>query len=98
MLNKSKRRKLQKALRAHQKEHFSPKRSQALGESDTRQVIDDLLKGVLGYALIDEAISEYEKDGLKADYLIKLKGKDRFLIEAKAFSTDLKLKHLNQAT
>ncbi|HRI41676.1 MAG TPA: type I restriction enzyme HsdR N-terminal domain-containing protein [Bacteroidia bacterium] len=98
MLNKSKRTKLQKALRTHIRKHFNSKRSLALGEADTRQIIDDLLTSVLGYALIDEVVSEFAVKGLKADYLVQIKGKPLFLIEAKSFATDLKAKHLNQVS
>lgn len=98
MLNKSKKDKLRIALRSHSKRHLTSTRSQALGEADTRQIIDDMMTAVLGYTLIDEVVSEFAIKGLKADYLIQLSGKPRFLIEAKSFATDLKLKHLNQAT
>lgn len=98
MLNKSKHNKLRSALRSHTKRHLSPKRSLALGEADTRQIIDDMITNVLGYALIDEVVSEFAIKGLKADYLVQLKGKPRFLIEAKSFATDLKAKHLNQVS
>ena len=98
MLNKSKRDKLRKALRTLIKRHFTSKRSQALGEADTRQIIDDMMTNVLGYTLIDEVVSEFAIKGLKADYVVQLKGKAKFLIEAKSFATDLRSKHLNQAT
>ena len=97
MLNKSKRAKLQKALRTHLRKNLNPKRSLALGEADTRQIIDDMLTSVLGYTLIDEVVSEFAVKGLKADYVVQLKGKPIFLIEAKSFAKDLKVQHLNQA-
>ena len=97
MLNKSKRTKLQTALRSHLRKNLNPKRNAALGEADTRQIIDDMLCAVLGYTLIDEVVSEFAVKGLKADYVVQLKDKPKFLIEAKSFAKDLKVQHLNQA-
>lgn len=56
-----------------------------------------MLSAVLGYTLIDEVVSEFTVKGLKADYVVRLKGKPNFLIEAKSFAKELKVQHLNQA-
>lgn len=95
MLNKSKRDKLQKALRSHCKQYLT-KRTE-LDESGTRLIINALLTDVLGYAPIEEVKTEYMIKGTYADYVVQLKGVRHFLVEAKSLSLKLSDKHLRQA-
>lgn len=96
MLKAAKRSKLEKALRAHIKQYLL--RVKKLDESGTRLMINALLTEVLGYRPIDEVKTEYMIRGSYADYVIELKGKRPFLVEAKALSLELSDKHLRQAT
>lgn len=95
MLNKSKRDKLQKALRSHCKQYLT-KRTE-LDESGTRLIINALLTDVLGYAPIEEVKTEYMIKGTYADYVVQLKGVRHFLVEAKSMDLKLSDKHLRQA-
>lgn len=68
-----------------------------LNESDTVSIIVDMLEQIFGFDKYEEVTSEYAIKGTYCDLAIKLDGKLKFLIEAKAIGVDLKSNHLNQA-
>ena len=78
-----------------------PKFNQAvdknINESDTRLLINKILQNVLGYS-IDEIKTEQCIQGRKADYVISIKNKDRFVIEAKKIGIALRERQVFQAT
>ena len=60
-------------------------------------MINSFLTEVLGFAPIEEVKTEYMIRGTYADYVIKLKGVQHFLVEVKALGIELSGKHLRQA-
>lgn len=68
-----------------------------VNESDTVSIIVDMLEQIFGFDKYEEVTSEYAVKGTYCDLAIKLNGKLKFLIEAKAIGIDLKSNHLNQA-
>jgi len=60
-------------------------------------MINSFLTDVLGFAPIEEVKTEYMIRGTYADYVIKLKGVQHFLVEVKALGIELSEKHLRQA-
>ena len=68
-----------------------------VNESNTVQIITDMLEAIFGYDKYDEVTREYAIKGTYCDLAIKLNKKPKFLIEAKAIGIDLKENHLNQA-
>lgn len=97
MLSKSKKSKLIIGLKAYVKKFLNSKITE-LDESGTRLMINDFLSNVLGYIPIEEIKTEYMIRGTYADYVIQIKGVQRFLIEVKSLSLQLSDKHLRQAT
>lgn len=67
-----------------------------LNESDTVQIVNDILAEVFGYDKYLEVTSEFAIRGTYCDLAIKIEGKIQFLIEVKAIGTDLKDNHLRQ--
>lgn len=66
-------------------------------ESDTRAVIDRILKEVLGYS--EENIQrEYKVYNNKIDYVLSIKGENCLLVEAKAIHKPLRSAEIAQAT
>lgn len=72
-------------------------RSRDVNESDTVVIIGDFLRDVLGYERYQEITSEMAIRGTFCDLAVKVDGRVRFLIEAKAIGKDLKDNHLRQA-
>lgn len=80
---------------------FQPiiKKAQAkdINESDTVTIISDILSDVFGYDKYTEITSEFAIKKTFCDLAIKLDGKPKLLIEAKAAGLDLKEQHIKQA-
>lgn len=72
-------------------------RSRDVNESDTVVIIGDFLRDVLGYERYQEITSEMAIRGTFCDLAVKIDGRVRYLIEAKAIGKDLKDNHLRQA-
>lgn len=72
-------------------------KSKDVNESDTVIIITDMLADVLGYDKYAELTSELAIKGTYCDLAIKLDGKLRLLIEAKAIGLELKDAHIKQA-
>lgn len=68
-----------------------------LNESDTVQIISDILADVFGYDKYSEVTSEIAIRGTFCDLAIKINNKFQFLIECKAVGIALKDNHLKQA-
>jgi len=68
-----------------------------LNESDTVQIINDILAYVFGYDKYSEVTSELAIRGTFCDLAIKINDKFQFLIECKAIGIQLKDNHLKQA-
>ncbi|CAN5393941.1 hypothetical protein BH11BAC1_BH11BAC1_04540 [soil metagenome] len=96
MLTKSKQKLLLSALKDYHKKYLK-RLNPELDESGTRIMINALLTDVLGFMPIDEVKTEQLIRGAYADYVIQLKGKRYFLVEAKKQGIDLSEKHLRQA-
>lgn len=96
MLTPAKKAKLLAALKAYNKKYLDG-RIKDLDESGTRLMINDFLTLVLGYVPIEEVRTEYMIKGTYADYVIRLKGQQKFLVEVKALPLELTEKHLRQA-
>lgn len=69
----------------------------ALNESDTSNVINDMLNEIRGYDKMEDITTEYKIRNQYCDYWIKINNKLSFLIEVKAICIDLNENHLNQA-
>ena len=96
MMTKSKQRQLLNALKQYHKIYLK-KLNPNLDESGTRIMINSFLTDVLGFTPIEEVKTEYMIRGTYADYVVQLKGKQHFLVEAKKLGLDLSEKHLRQA-
>jgi len=72
-------------------------KSKDVNESDTVIIITDMLADVFGYDKYAEITSELAIKGTYCDLAIKLDGKIRPLIEAKAIGIELKEAHIKQA-
>ena len=72
-------------------------KSKDVNESDTVIIITDMLADVFGYDKYAEITSELAIKGTYCDLAIKLDGKIRLLIEAKAIGIELKDAHIKQA-
>lgn len=72
-------------------------RDRDINESDTIEIITDMLADVFGYDKYLEVTSEYAIRGRYCDVALKVDDKVQFLIEAKAIGLDLKQTHLRQA-
>lgn len=72
-------------------------KSKDVNESDTVIIITDMLADVFGYDKYAEVTSELAIKGTYCDLAIKLDGKIRLLIEAKAIGLELKDAHIKQA-
>lgn len=96
MLTKSKQRQLLSSLKVYYRQYLKKVNSE-LDESGTRLMINSFLTEVLGFAPIEEVKTEYIIRGTYADYVVQLKGKQHFLVEAKKLGIDLSEKHLRQA-
>ena len=94
-LSISKRKQLLVALKQYRKKFLTGK-STELDEAATRLMINSFLSDVLGFISIEEIKTEYMIRGTYADYVIQIKGKRYFIVEAKAMSIALSEKHLRQ--
>lgn len=68
-----------------------------INESDTVVIITDMLTELFGFDKYSEITSEYAIKKTYCDLAIKVNGKLRFLIEAKAIGLDLKDDYIRQA-
>jgi len=68
-----------------------------INESDTVVIITDMLTEIFGFDKYSEITSEYAIKKTFCDLAIKINGKLRFLIEAKAIGLDLKDDYIRQA-
>ena len=96
-LSASKKKKLLVDLKKYRKKFLAGK-SADLDEAATRLMINSFLSDVLGFISIEQIKTEYMIRGTYADYVIQIKGKRYFIVEAKAMSIDLSEKHLRQVT
>jgi len=76
---------------------LSTAKDRDVNESDTVIIITDMLAKVFGFDKYTEITSEQAIRGTYCDLAIKLNGKIKFLIEAKAIGITLKENHLRQA-
>lgn len=72
-------------------------RTKDINESDTVVIITDILTELFGFDKYSEITSEYAIKKTFCDLAIKVDGKLRFLIEAKAIGLDLKDDYIKQA-
>lgn len=72
------------------------------GEANTKRIlIEAILRNVLGYSEAEDIVMEYVADvgiraGEKVDYVLKVNGEDRVLVEAKDIQEDIGKGHLTQ--
>lgn len=76
---------------------LSTAKDRDINESDTVNIITDMLDEVFGYDKYAEVTSEFAIRNTYCDLAIKLDEKIQFLIEVKAIGLDLKNNHLRQA-
>jgi predicted type IV restriction endonuclease len=76
---------------------LSTAKDRDINESDTVNIITDMLNEVYGYDKYTEVTSEFAIRGTYCDLAIKLDNKVQFLIEVKAVGLDLKNNHLRQS-
>lgn len=67
-------------------------------ETETRHGIEVILRDLLGYDLVADLRKEFAVRGLKADYIVDVKGKPAFVVEAKRIGVNLNQNHIYQAT
>ncbi len=72
-------------------------KKRGLNESDTSNIINDMLGEVFGYDKFFDVTTEYKIRGQYADYGVKIDEKLTFLIEIKAISIPLNENHIFQA-
>jgi len=68
-----------------------------INESDTVEILTDILETVFGYDKYLELTSEYAIRGRYCDIAVKIDDKVQFIMEAKAVGIDLKENHIRQA-
>lgn len=68
-----------------------------INESDTVNIITDMLSEIFGYDKYHEVTTEFAIRGTYCDLALKVDDKIQYLIEAKAIGHDLKDNHLRQA-
>jgi len=66
-------------------------------ESDTSNIVTDMLSDVFGYEKIENITTEHRIRGTYADIAVKVDGKINFIIEVKSIGTALKDQHVRQA-
>jgi hypothetical protein len=79
------------------KRKYLKKEFNKLDESATRIMINSFLTEVLGYKELEEIKTEFRIRHEYADYVIQLKRKKHFVVEAKSIQLDLSDKHLRQS-
>lgn len=72
-------------------------RDKDINESDTVTIISDMLSDVFGYDKYSEITSEFAIKKTYCDLAVKIDGKPRLLLEAKAAGLELKDQHIKQA-
>jgi hypothetical protein len=72
-------------------------KSRDISESDTVNIVRDMLGDVLGYNKFIDVTSEFAIRGTFVDLAVKVGEEVRFLIEGKAIGVDLKDAHVKQA-
>ncbi|MDD2487298.1 MAG: type I restriction enzyme HsdR N-terminal domain-containing protein [Candidatus Gracilibacteria bacterium] len=73
-------------------------KQKGLNESDTSNIINDMLGEILGYDKFFDVTTEYRIRGQYCDYGVKIDNKLTFLIEVKGITIDLNSNHIFQAT
>jgi predicted type IV restriction endonuclease len=68
-----------------------------VNESDTVEILTDILEAAFGYDKYLELTSEYRIRGRYCDIAVKINDKVQYLMEAKAVGIDLKENHIRQA-
>lgn len=68
-----------------------------IGESDTANIVNDMLADVFGYQKLFDITSEFGIRGRYADFVIRLKDAERVVVEVKSIGTGLKNEHVRQA-
>jgi hypothetical protein len=96
MLTQSTKRQLLTSLKKYHRQYLNKLNSE-LDESATRLMINSFLTEVLGYTPIEDVKTEYMIRGTYADYVVKIKDVQHFLVEVKALGIELSEKHLRQA-
>src|SRR3989344_3361311 len=79
------------------KKKYLKKEFTSLDESATRIMINSFLTDILGYKELEEIKTEYRIRYEYADYVVQLKRKKHFVVEAKAIEIDINDKHLRQS-
>lgn len=79
------------------KKRYLKKEFFQLDESATRIMINSFLTDILGYTELEDIKTEYRIRYEYADYVIQLKRKKHFVIEAKSIEIDINDKHLRQS-
>lgn len=72
--------------------------SRDANESETRHGIEVILRDLLGYDLLEEVRKEVSVGGLKADYIVQVKGEPKIVVEAKRIGLNLNKNHVHQAS
>lgn len=72
------------------------KKKQDINESDTVNLIRDILSEILGFDKYDDITTEHLIRGTYCDLAVKINGKIKLLIEAKAIGIELKEGHVKQ--
>ena len=83
MLTKTKQREIFSSLKKYHRQYLK-KLNPELDESGTRLMVNSFLTDVLCYIPIEDVKTEYMIRGTYADYVIKLKGTQYFLVEVKS--------------
>jgi hypothetical protein len=76
---------------------LSSAKSRDVNESDTVNIVTDILQEIFGYDKYSEITSEHAIRGTFCDLAITLEGKVQFLVEVKAIGLELKDAHVKQA-
>lgn len=79
------------------KRKYLRKEFSTLDESGTRIMINSFLTDILGYQELEEIKTEFRIRYEYADYVIQLKRKKHFVVEAKSIEIDINDKHLRQS-
>lgn len=77
--------------------HFQAAKAAELNEADTVQRINKFFSDVLGYDALDDISMEAAMKGRFVDIVLKVDGKVRVAVEAKAAHVELQMKHTEQA-
>ncbi len=78
-------------------EVLKPLKKRELGEADTANLIFDMLSDIFDYDRVANVTAEYRIRGKFADFVIRLDGDLKMVIEAKEFNLKLNENHLAQA-